>query len=250
MPATITGLILFVVLLAPGFAFLVRTETRLPSREYSVLRETGIVVTTSLMFDGVILLLFGLLRGLAAGLTPDVGEFVRSPSDFFGDHYVQVLAWGSVLLLLAMALAWLAAVPPLWIDSLLANAMEQVNKMTSNHRLKRLVEPRLLSTRTWVGRRRREPIVTESGWSRVMHAKPDRHVFVGLRLVDGAWLYGELNSINASLVESGDRSLILEGPVQLRPPGKETKVDERDVGFLVVQADQIKTMEVHYLKDR
>ena len=55
MPTTLVGLAIFVTFLTPGFVYLVRTETRLPERRYSLLRETVTIVSVSLAVNGVIL---------------------------------------------------------------------------------------------------------------------------------------------------------------------------------------------------
>ena len=59
MPTTIGGLLLFVVLLTPGFVYLAIAETRLPRRQYTALRETGRIVSVSLLANGFVLSVFG-----------------------------------------------------------------------------------------------------------------------------------------------------------------------------------------------
>ncbi len=90
MPATLSGLAIFVVFLTPGFVYLVRTETRLPEKRYSPLRETVTIMAVSLAVNSVILGMFAALRGLLPTITPNVGAFIRAPTAYFHDNYAEV----------------------------------------------------------------------------------------------------------------------------------------------------------------
>lgn len=73
MPTTIGSLVAFVALLTPGFVYLARLETRIPSKRHSPLRETATVVSASLLFNGIVAVVFAVIRYLWPGMTPDVG---------------------------------------------------------------------------------------------------------------------------------------------------------------------------------
>jgi len=58
MPTTIGSLLIFVAALTPGFVYLMRTETRLPGRRYTPVRESALIVSASLAAFGVVFIVF------------------------------------------------------------------------------------------------------------------------------------------------------------------------------------------------
>jgi len=104
--------LLFVALLAPGFVYLERRESRHAAIRYTALRETSLVVVTSLATLAVSLSLFGVLRLVLPDRTPDVGRYIRDGSAHAQDHYLEAVVWSAGILGFACVLAWLHAVPP------------------------------------------------------------------------------------------------------------------------------------------
>ena len=231
MPTTVGSLVLFVALLTPGFVYLTRAETRLPRQKYTALRETAKVVSASLFVDSIVLGLFGAVRTAVPRLTPDVGALVRTPADYFKEHYLEVVSWGAGLLALAVGLAAVCAVPPRW----------------TLHLLKWLDLNPLYNLVSSIERRRQSPIIHESGWGTAFLRYPECTIYVGLDLVDGSYVYGELGEFNSQLEETSDRSLQLLGPVEIRSSAPEAdSMASLDVSSLIVSANQIKTIAVHY----
>jgi hypothetical protein len=72
--STFLGLLLFVVLLAPGLCFFLAWESRRPGRASSPLRESGLVVLTSLSVAIVVAALFSVGRIALPRHTPDVNS--------------------------------------------------------------------------------------------------------------------------------------------------------------------------------
>lgn len=233
MPTTVSGLLLFVALLTPGFVYLVRTESRLPGQRYTVLRETALVVSVSLLANSLVLGLLGILRSLWPSGTPDTGLIVQDPGTYFRSHYVMVMLWGAGLLLAAVAVAALIAVPPAWSGRLLSRSKTWP----------------IPAIHTAIERRQRNPIAAESGWGRAFFRHPERQVHLGLRQVDGTYLYGRLLTFSPQIEENDDRSLQLVGPVEIRTPSAKNP-EPMDADVVVVSANAIKTMSVHYLPDR
>jgi Family of unknown function (DUF6338) len=64
MPTTLTGLLLFVVLLLPGFAYLVGKERNGTERQTSPFRETIAIVAASTTAELAVLALFAIPRWL------------------------------------------------------------------------------------------------------------------------------------------------------------------------------------------
>jgi hypothetical protein len=232
MPSTITGLIIFVAFLAPGFVYIRRTETRLPGRSRSSLQEAGSLVTVSLLVDTVVLGLFGLARTFSVPSLPDVGALVREPGQYFENHYVRVVGWALLLLLLTMLLAWIAAVPPRWSVTLGERLPDRISGPLTDY----------------VSTRRRRPIEQTSGWGSAFLGNQEESVHVGLRLVDGTYLFGKLYSFNEQLAESPDRSLQLEPPVEIRTSSSQDSV-ALDCDLIEIAVRNIKTLTVHYLPE-
>ena len=230
MPTTVGGLLLFVTLLTPGFVYLAITETRLPRRQYSALRETGKIVSVSLLTNSVVLGAFGLVRSLWPEVTPDIGEFIREPTAYFRGNYLEIMVWGAVLLLVSVAVAAVLAILTTWSERLLA-------------RVERQPGPWIYSK---IAQRRRTRIAQESGWGTAFLRHPDRRVHLTLRLTDGTLLYGPLREFNSQIEETDDRSLQIAAPVEMRTPSGD-KLTDVDADAVIVAANQIKTIFVHYL---
>ena len=80
MPTTLTGLLLFVVLLLPGFAYLVGKERHGTERRLSPFRETVAVVAASISSELVVLVIFAVIRTGLPSITPNVGALLREGS--------------------------------------------------------------------------------------------------------------------------------------------------------------------------
>lgn len=230
MPTTLTGILIFVVLLAPGFAYLARTETRTPGREYTALRETATIVSASLLANGIVLVVFGLVRWIVPDLTPDVGDLVRDHKSFVAEHYLQGAIWAAVLLCASSALAFVVAVPP---ASLAVRLRKQKSKVAQG-----LAE--------YVETKNRGLIAAQSGWGSAFYRHRDRLVHLDIRMKDGTWVAGKLLEFNPQIDETGDRSLQLAGQIKMRTPSSKAP-DDYDVAVLIVAASEIKTIGVSYL---
>src|SRR5690349_3910353 len=102
MPTTLTGLLIFVVLLLPGFAYLVGKERHGTERHTSPFRETVAVVAASVTSEVVVLAGFAVLRWQLPSLTPDVGALIQHGSTYAADHYLSLAAWGLGMLAFAV----------------------------------------------------------------------------------------------------------------------------------------------------
>ena len=231
MPTTIGSLLIFVAALTPGFVYLMRTETRLPGRRYTSVRESALIVSASLATSGVVFIVFWVVRGAFPTRTPDVGQFVRDPQAYFLDHYIEVTLWAMGSLIGAVCVASLAAVPPRWAVSLVS----WIN-VWPGPQMQRYIENRL----------RRDPITPESGWGFAFHQHPDRLVYVSLRLKDGSYLDGPLGMFSSQIEENDNRSIQIVRPVRIRT-STDDKAKAWDVDAVIVSASEIKTLSVNYI---
>ena len=99
VPTTLSGLLLFVVLLLPGFAYIVGRERHITGQQFSPFRETAVVVAASVSSELVVLVVFAIVRTLLPSLTPNVGALVRDRGGYLrgngaqAGHYGQVAIW-------------------------------------------------------------------------------------------------------------------------------------------------------------
>jgi hypothetical protein len=117
MPTTLTGLLLFVVLLLPGFAYLVGKERHGTERSLSPFRETVAIVAASITSEFVVLGVFAAIGALWPTATPNVGALITNAGAYMGGtsahpgHYKTVAVWGAALLAAATLGAYLATKP-------------------------------------------------------------------------------------------------------------------------------------------
>jgi hypothetical protein len=78
MPTTLTGLLLFVILLLPGFAYAIGKDRNGVSQGLTPFRETAAVVVASVSAELVVLSLFAIIRTIWPSVTPNVGALVRN----------------------------------------------------------------------------------------------------------------------------------------------------------------------------
>jgi hypothetical protein len=113
MPTTLTGLLLFVALLLPGFAYVVGKERNGTGQQLTPFRETAAAVAASISFELIVLAIFALIRILWPSQTPDVGALMRDSRSYLlgssghAGHYGQVALWATGMLALSVFLAYL-----------------------------------------------------------------------------------------------------------------------------------------------
>lgn len=223
MPTTVSGLLLLVVLLLPGFAYVISRERAGAERRVSAWRETMSVVLVSVVADLTVLVLFLMLRSLWPSITFDLEALLRNPSEYLiGDgsgrargHYMQVGAWALGLLLVAVLLTYCAA---------------------------------LSRVRRWLRIPHSHPSAA-SAWYRLFDEfRGDRAVHVRVDLENGAFFEGPLLSYNPSSEENADRELILVAPVHYKEPdAREEDATTLNCGAVTISARRIVAVSVSYV---
>jgi hypothetical protein len=233
MPTTLTGLLVFVVLLLPGFAYLVGKERNGTERRASPFRETVAIVAASATSEVFVLALFGIVRWLGPSITPNVGALVRRPALYLGGsgtgsgHYAQVAIWLLAMLLLATTLAYAATCPPV---RQFASKLPLIGSF-----------PHDSTVSAWW-------ILFEK-WRTMQETRTGSKVEieVGCVLDNGAYVSGYVSSFNASADDSPDRDLILKAPIQYRPPGAQEPIPYLSASAVSIAASHVVTMFVGYL---
>jgi len=223
VPTTLVGLVLFVVLLAPGLTFVVRRAVTQPVQKLSVLRETAGLVLRSLVCDALTLLLFGGIRAVAPKSTPDAGALVEPDSLYLRQHYYYVLLWAGGLLLMACVMALTAA---------RLQTTAAVGRITGSRPVRWLVPE--------------ASVTTEPAWWVLFNAQPASRCYVGCTLDDGTYLAGFLYTYSPDSDETADRELTLTGPIEYRVAGSASAV-ELSVGAIAISARKIQYLTVSYL---
>jgi hypothetical protein len=223
VPSSMVGLVLFVVLLWPGFAYTAVRARRLPERQFSVLRETVSIVATSLTAIAVVGALFAGVRVFWPGSTPDLGRLLFDTRAYVRTHHVSVGWWGFGLLVLAViGSAGVAA----------AQSSERLGRVSWLRWL--VFSPDRSSMSSW--------------WLAFTEWSPDEvDIHLGCTLDDGSYVRGRLFSYSQLAEDVADRDLTLVAPIEVRPKGGD-KVETVDrAGLMIISARHLVTMTVTYV---
>jgi len=224
VPATFTGLVLLVVILLPGLAYMVVRERSGSGRQLSAFRETGAVVFASVVSELAVAGVFAGVRILWPQTTPDVGRLIREGGGYARLHYGPLALWAAGLLIAATALAGLAAGAP----SLAARARRPAGLAAVAAR--------------WASG---HPSAASAWWVMFESWFPGENPHVGCVLDDGSYTEGRLASFNTDADDSPDRDLILIDPIRYRPPGA-TEAKPYPAGAVCISARRVVAMFVSY----
>lgn len=232
VPSTLLGLALFVVLLAPGLAYVLRHERVVPDPEQSAFRETLRVVFTSVACLTVSGLVFTALRGILPGRTLDIGELVQDPGGFTRGHHVEVAWWSLAFVGFATALGALAADPRL---------IRRVRKVHAGRWARWLFgQGHIGDFSAW-----REAITElRDQAKRQRGSEPEQETYIGAQMDDGTYICGYLVSYSPRTTEDEHREMILTR-AQVR--GTNGKVHPVGSTLTVISARQIVRLDVTHL---
>jgi hypothetical protein len=223
VPSTLLGLTLFAVLLTPGLAFVLARERHRPERSLSAFRETAVVACASLAADLVALAGFAAIRAVAPGLTPDIGQLVRTPGNYLRIGYLPVFWWGVVLFAIATGLG-------------AAAGSGLLRRVVARGPLARLAGPAETHDSG------------VSAWWLLFNEHPEAEVHVGCLLNDGSFVSGWLHSFSNLSSDSPDRDLTLAPPIRFRPVGSLEAEDIPRLGAAAVSARQVSVLFVSYVR--
>jgi hypothetical protein len=223
IPSDLTGLLLFVILLCPGFAYNSVRARRRPDRQLTSLQETVIIVTASLVALVATGVVFAVIRALLPAATPDVRAALFSTHAYLQAHYVRTAWWAAAFL----AVAILGAI---------GVAEAQESQWVSRSRfLRGLAAPPGPST--------------QSGWWIAFRPglEAGHQVHVGCTLDDGSYVSGRLRSYSQVAEDTADRDLVLRAPITVRPRGAAEAREIPNVTWMTISARHIVTMAVTYV---
>lgn len=223
VPSSALGLLLFVVLLWPGFAHSTVRARRFPAQQLTALRETASIVTSSLTSILVVGALFAVARATWPGATPDVGRVLFDPHGYLAAHYVSVIWWGTGMLALAVGGAAGTA------------AVRMSERIRRTRGLRWLTAAPAVSSMSawWLA-------FTEVDWDQV-------DIYLGCTLDDGSYVSGRLFSFSRAEDDSADRDLLLTTPLRVRPRGATLAEEIPRAQLMTVSARHLVTMTVSYV---
>jgi Family of unknown function (DUF6338) len=222
VPTTLTGLLLFVVLLLPGFAYLVGKERHGTERRLSPFRETVAIVAASITSELVVLAVFFAIRALWPPITPNVGALIDNTGAYLRGtpghpgHHRIVAVWGVILLIAAALGAYLATKP---------KVRRVAEKLTGPY-------PHESTVSAW--------------WVLFERWPNGRDVEVVCMLDDGSVVRGRFGSFNTSAEDSPDRDLILRRPIFYKPPVANALEVPYNVSAACFPARRVVTLFVAY----
>ena len=222
MPTTLVGFALFVVLLAPGLAYVARARISQPIAKPSPLREAARLSLISLACDAGAVGMFGVLRVWLPDHTPNIGELVRHPGPYAVGHYAYLAIWGVGLLSLAVAIALTGA---MGLDSAPG---------------RRLLSSTLLRRITVRG----GEVTDQPAWWTWLNTR--YRTYIQCELDDGTLISGYLASFSAESDETSDRDLVLADEVTIRAAG-EVELRALDASGLIISARSIRWLSFTYL---
>jgi hypothetical protein len=223
VPTTALGLLIFVLLLAPGLTYRAYRAASTPVDKPSALRELGGIALRSVACDLIALVAFACVHAWRPAWTPDIGALVRDPQQYLEREYDALFWWGLGVLVFACLLAALAA------------------SAAGSDWWARATDSGPVSWITPQG-----GVTKESTWWGLFSAYPDRRVYAGCTLDDGTYVGGWLLSYSPDSDETENRELALTGPLAFRAPEAE-ETDTLEVGAVTISARRLQYLTVSYL---
>lgn len=210
VPDTLSAVVVFLSLIAPGLLFELLRERRRPSIEETAFREASRAAFTGLLFSGTALILLVLVRVLQPDWMPDARRWIDEGKGYFEGHYRLIARAGLLALLIASGLAILA---DKWLQ-----------KESSGN---------IRSTNLWYEVFRTDRPLATIPW-------------LVVRLNDGTKVFGFLSQYT-TVSKIDEREIALKGPdLEVRSADGKS-VHMTDWAQLVIRADAIQYFAVQFV---
>ena len=225
LPGTLTGLLIAVVVLIPGYVHYAIRRNLAPTQQLSTALETASLIVVAVIANASTLGLLGAMTFVPGirGHTPDLARLLRDPSGYVlldNARLFYIAGWTMFFLLLSSLLsaAFAYRVGPLgYLSKRLAPAIGQY-----------------------------------SGWYQVFETEVPENAsrtFVFCELTDGSYTAGDLAWFNTEPEDTPDRDLILAPPLRVqKADGRPVNVPE-EMRRLVLSARDIRRLYVTYLTE-
>ena len=224
IPSGLTGVLAFVVLLWPGFAYNSIRARHRPERQLTPLQETIAIVTASLTAVAVTGMVFGVVRVIWPGGTPDVRSLLFQPHAYLQAHYVATAWWAGAFIVVAVFGA---------VGVAFAQASVRLGDIGLFRLLAPLPDPSSMSA-WWIAFSGRDPSKEE--------------IHVGCTMDNGSFISGRLYSYSQLGEDSADRDLVLRAPLSVRAAGSQEAQPIERAALITVSARNIVSMTVTYVR--
>ncbi|MGY6656463.1 DUF6338 family protein [Amycolatopsis sp. TRM77291] len=210
MPTTLTGVVLFVVLLLPGVAYVAIRERNFPDQKKSPFRESATVATVSVAANVFTILVVTVLAACFPGKVPDVGRLILDGSVYFRANLPMVLWWS----LGAMMFAIVSSSTVAFI----------------------------------VAHRSPHPSAMSSWWILFDELKGENDdILVNCILDDGSRVEGSVLSFSTAADETQDRDLVLTSPISYAYEKEQESQIYDGADAVCIPASRIVAMYVAYV---
>lgn len=193
IPSTVAAVVTFLLLVAPGVAFLLLRAGTRPETEHTPFREVSLVALTSLFFSAVSVAALALVRALRPGWMPDLQAWLADPGSYVDVHYRLVARAALVELMIALILAVLVhrLLESQWAAPLWRWLMHMVYS-------------------------RNRGIVSTSAWYQVFSSQGmDENVYVTLETTSGRVYTGSVVGYSVDAGNPAEREIVLGPPFRL-----------------------------------
>lgn len=215
IPTTLTGILLLLVLLLPGFVFVTLRERHQPARRLSVFRETSVVLAATTASYAIPAVVAGILVGCWPEFRSQVATGLSDPGMYASHHAFRVTG---------VTLIWVV------VGTGIGAALGT-----------RRFAPLLTGTSGG------------SAWWELFEPNPrlvtgDFSTEVTATLDDGAVITGRLYSWNRDADDGPDREFTLQPPLWLQAK-EEPEPAELDAAAMTISARVVRHLSVRYIVD-
>ena len=194
--------LLLAAVLAPGLAYRVGRERRLPERHRRGAADNASLLVAGATSTALALWGFAAVRGVVPGHTPDIGQMISAPGDYISGHLPYVAGWATAVYAAAFAVA--AA----------EGRFGLVARLLAFLRLGGLFRGIRHESAWWVAFKADR--TNGSGREKPLEAS----TYVWCALTDGSYLGDQIRSFSSDAVEGPDRDLLLQRPIHYLPAAK------------------------------
>jgi hypothetical protein len=213
IPTTVTGILLLLVLLLPGFVFVTFREQHRPTRRLSTFRETSLVLAATTVSYAVPLLLVILLAVLVEPARAELGGALVEPLHYWHLHPFRTIAMGGLIVVTGAA-----------VSAFLGSSRSALLSGTRG------------GSAWWE--------VFEPG-SKLAAGKATTQVTATLD--DGSEITGVLHSWNRDGEDGPDRDFVLVDPLWIQP-ADQSEVRRLDAESIVISARRLRYLSARYFE--
>ena len=225
MPSTLSGLLVAIYTLIPGYFYYAVRRSVAPTRRVSTLVEAANVIVVAMITNTISLAFYGILQAVPwiRNHSPSIVDLIRDPSGYLlhsNSRLAYVGVWAIALLILSTILAVIFAY--------------RVQKM-----IRRSTERIFETTR----------ITDESVWDHFFSAvaPDDCVIYVECYMQDGSYAAGSLSWYNTDIDDTPDRDIALVRPLVLTSVSGTDLMEPGYDQVMIISARDIRQIVVTYI---